>query len=67
MELILAFSLFSSQPAPALAIVTDYQSSRDEFPERRCAPHPSGRGLSCTGVTSGEGEQDWRGSGRIDK
>jgi hypothetical protein len=32
---------------------TTADSSRDEFPQRRCAPHPSGRGLSCTEVVPG--------------
>ncbi len=41
--------LHVSQPAPAPAIIAPApQSSRDQFPRRRCAPSPRGRGLSCT-------------------
>jgi len=35
------------------AVDTTADSSRNEFPRRRCAPHPSGRGLSCTEVVPG--------------
>jgi hypothetical protein len=35
------------------AVDTAADSSGNEFPRRRCAPHPSGRGLSCTEVVPG--------------
>ena len=40
----------SAQPAPAPAIIAPAPKSspRDQFPRRRCAPSPRGRGLSCT-------------------
>jgi hypothetical protein len=53
MELILAF------------IIDAHQGN--EFPTNRCAPAPYQGGQRCTQVMSSEGEQDWRGSGRIDK
>jgi len=42
--------LHVSQPAPAPAIIAPAPKSspRDQFPRRRCAPSPRGRGLSCT-------------------
>ena len=41
-------------PTPALQVVDPVaKSDRDQFPRRRCAPHPSGRGLSCTQLHPG--------------
>ena len=41
-------------PTQVLQVVDPVaKSDRDQFPRRRCAPHPSGRGLSCTEVQPG--------------
>ena len=41
-------------PTQVLQVVDPVaKSGRDQFPRRRCAPHPSGRGLSCTEVRPG--------------
>ena len=39
--------LHVSQP-PAIIAPAPESSPRDQFPRRRCAPSPRGRGLSCT-------------------
>ena len=39
--------LHVSQP-PAIIAPAPKSSPRDQFPRRRCAPSPRGRGLSCT-------------------
>jgi hypothetical protein len=38
---------YTSQP-PAIIAPAPESSPRDQFPRRRCAPSPRGRGLSCT-------------------